>query len=78
MRLMKLMYTGQSRNGNTTPPKLISAQIGHRLLLATTASSGIALGWPSGSGLMECAHPQYPAPQDTLVSKPKWLEMAST
>ena len=44
MRLMKLMYTGHSRNGKIAPARLISAQIGHRLLLAITASSGMALG----------------------------------
>ncbi len=44
MRLMKLMYTGQSRNGKIVPANEISAQIGHRLLFATAASNGIEFG----------------------------------
>ncbi len=46
MRLMKLMYTGHSRNGKIVPPRLISAHSGHSELFAITAISGIAFGWP--------------------------------
>ena len=58
IRLMKLMYTGHSRNGNTTPPRLMMNHSGHRLLFATTASSGIEFGWPSGSALRLVLKPQ--------------------
>ena len=33
MRLMKLMYTGHSRNGKIVPPRLISAHSGHSELV---------------------------------------------
>ena len=46
---MKLMYTGQSRNGKIVPASEIKAQIGQRPWFAITASSGIEFGWPSGS-----------------------------
>ena len=49
MRLMKLMYTGQRRNGKTVPAREISIQIGHNPWFATAARSGIEFGWPIGS-----------------------------
>ena len=60
------------------PAEADEAHSGHRLLFATTASSGIEFGWPSGSAAGRVEAPVAAAPADVACRSRSGSRSAST